>query len=196
MTSFLLAALVLLDVGLLACFYFLNRRQEANIELIEELAQERLLLTELRSSVQEELESAQFKAKEALNHITKIATEAELEVKNGGSTIARELEGVVGQLTEKFEIPLKDLAKRTGYLENLLRKVDTEKRVLKNLIGRSEEVIRFYDDKVPYEQVIEEIESKKYSDARALLAKGLTVENISSELNMSISEVKAVAGFR
>ncbi len=194
MTGFLLATLVILDIGLLACFFFLNRRQEAHIELIEELTEERRLLSDIRSSVQEELESAQFKAKESLNRVTQIAAEAEHEVKNGGATIATELEGVVGQLTERFETPLKDLAKRTGYLENLLKKVDVEKRVLKNLLGRSEEVIKFFDDKVPYEQVMAEIEDKKYSDARALLAKGLPVNTVSAELNMSISEVKAVAG--
>jgi signal transduction histidine kinase len=194
MTGFLLGTLVLLDVGLLVCFFFLNRRQEAHIELIEELSEERRLLTDLRASVQEELEAADKKARESLNQVTRIAAEAEHEVKNGGASIASELEGVVGHLTERFESPLKDLAKKTGYMENLLRKVDTEKRVLKNLLGRSEEIIKFFDDKVPYEQVIDEIENKKYTDARALLAKGLPVSDVSIELNMSISEVKAVAG--
>jgi hypothetical protein len=194
MSAFLLTILVLLDVVLLACFFFLNRRQEAHIELIEELSEERRLLSELRRSVQEELESAQVKSRESIGMVTRLAAEAEHEVKNGGATIAKEMEGVVSHLTEKFESPLKELTRRTGYLETVLRKVEVEKKVLKNLIARGEKVIRFFDDKVPYEQVLHEIEETKYSDARALLAKGIERDEIAKQLGMSVSEVKAVAG--
>jgi hypothetical protein len=194
MTTFLLVSLILLDLGLLAAVFFLNRRQEAHIELVEELTEERRLLGELRSSVHEELEAAQGKARDTLERVTRIAAEAEHEVKTGGHTIAQEMESVVSQLTVRFENPLKELAKKQAYVETLLRRVDKEKLTLQKLVQRGEKICRFFDDRVPYEEVLEEIEDKKYADARSLLAKGEAPASVARELGMSESEVRLVAG--
>jgi len=194
MTTILLIALILLDVGLLGGVIFLSRRQEAHLELVEELTEERRLITELRASVQEELEAAQSTARATLEQARRLATEAEQEVKSGGHTIAQEMEAVVDGLTVRFEEPLKELSRKQAYLESLLRRVDQEKSVLTKLIARGEKICRFFDDRVPYEEVLEEIEDKKYADARSLLARGKTPAVVAGELGMSESEVRLVAG--
>src|SRR4051812_21243560 len=112
MTTLLLAALILLDFGLLAAVFLLSRRQDAQLELVEELTEERRLLGELRTSVQEELEAAQVKARATLDKAMRLATEAEQEVKTGGHTIAQEMEAVAGQLAARFEAPLKELTRK------------------------------------------------------------------------------------
>lgn len=194
MTTVLLVALVLLDMALLAVVFFLNRRQETHIELVEELTEERRLLTELRTSVQEELEAAHGKARETLEKATRLAAEAEQEVKSGGHTIAQEMNAVADQMTARFEEPLKDLARKQTYLESLLRRVDQEKTVLAKLISRGEKICKFFDERVPYQEVLEEIEDKKYADARSMLAKGKAPHAVAVELGMSESEVRLVAG--
>ena len=194
MTTILLVSLVLLDMALLAAVFFLNRRQEAHIELVEEMTEERRLLTELRQSVHEELEAAHGKARETLDKATRLAAEAEQEVKSGGQTIATEMEAVAATLTERFAEPLKELGKKQSYLESLLRRVDQEKTVLAKLISRGEKICKFFDERVPYQEVLEEIEDKKYSDARSLLAKGKAPGAVALELGMSESEVRLVAG--
>ena len=195
MTTFLLAALILLDLGLLAAVFFLNRRQEAHGELVQELSEERRLLGELRTTVQEELEAAQSRAREMINKVTRLATEAEQEVKAGGQTLAHEMEAVVTELSGRFEQPLKDLGRKQSYLENLLKRVDSEKLLLQKLIARGEKICKFFDERVPYEEVLHEIADKKYVDALSLLAKGTTPAQVAAELGMSESEVRLVAGF-
>lgn len=194
MTTFLLIALILLDIGLLAAVFFLNRRQDAQLELVEELTEERRLLSEMRTNVQEELEAAQFKARETLDKAMRLATEAEMEVKSGGKTIASEMELVVSDLADKFEKPLKEIATRQAYLETLLRRVDEEKTVMQKLIARGEKICKFFDSRVSFEEVLAEIEDKKYSDARSMLARGKTPASIAKELGLSESEVRLVAG--
>jgi len=194
MTTFLLIALILLDIGLLAAVFLLNRKQDAHMEMVEELTEERRLLGELRTNVQEELEAAQFKARETLDKAMRLATEAELEVKSGGKTIAFEMESVVTDLADKFEKPLKEIATRQAYLETLLRKVDDEKAIMQKLIARGEKICRFFDSRVSFEEVMEEIEDKKYSDARSMLARGKSPISIAKELGLSESEVRLVAG--
>lgn len=194
MTTFLLIALILLDLALLAAVFLLNRRQDAHMELVEELTEERRLLSEMRTNVQEELEAAQFKARETLDKAMRLATEAEMEVKSGGQTIASEMQLVVSDLTDRFEKPLKEIATRQAYLETLLRRVDEEKSVMQKLIARGEKICRFFDSRVSFEEVLAEIEDKKYADARAMLARGKAPASIARELGLSESEVRLVAG--
>lgn len=194
MTTALLFVLLLLDVGLMAAVFFLNRRQDAHGALMEELTEERRLLAELRTSVQEELENAQGKARETLDKAMRLATEAEQEVKTGGTTIATELESVIGQLTGRFEEPLKELTRKQSYLESLLKRVEQEKAVLTKLVTRGEKIMKFFDQRVSVEQVLDEIEDKKYADARSLLARGKTPAVVASELGMTETEVRLVAG--
>jgi hypothetical protein len=174
--------------------YLLSRRRETHLELVEELTEERRLLAELRTVVQEELEAAQAKARSTLDKAVRLATEAEQEVKAGGQTIAKEMELVVAELTDRFSDPLKELSRKQSYLENLLRRVEDEKTSLQKLLARGEKICRFFDNRVPYEEVLAEIEDKKYADARLLLARGKAPGAVATELGMSETEVRLVAG--
>ena len=194
MTNLLLAALILMDLGLIVAVYLLSRRRETHLELVEELTEERRLLAELRTVVQEELEAAQAKARSTLDKAVRLATEAEQEVKAGGQTIAKELELVVAELTDRFSDPLKELSRKQSYLESLLRRVEDEKTSLQKLLARGEKICRFFDNRVPYEEVLAEIEDKKYADARLLLARGKAPGAVATELGMSETEVRLVAG--
>ena len=194
MTNLLLAALILMDLGLMVAVYLLSRRRETHLELVEELTEERRLLAELRTVVQEELEAAQAKARSTLDKAMRLATEAEQEVKTGGQTIAKEMELVVAELTDRFSDPLKELSRKQSYLESLLRRVEDEKTSLQKLLARGEKICRFFDNRVPYEEVLAEIEDKKYADARLLLARGKAPGAVATELGMSETEVRLVAG--
>ena len=194
MTNLLLAALILMDLGLIVAVYLLSRRRETHLELVEELTEERRLLAELRTVVQEELEAAQAKARSTLDKAVRLATEAEQEVKTGGQTIAKEMELVVAELTDRFSDPLKELSRKQSYLESLLRRVEDEKTSLQKLLARGEKICRFFDNRVPYEEVLAEIEDKKYADARLLLARGKAPGAVATELGMSETEVRLVAG--
>ena len=194
MTNLLLTALLLMDLGLMVAVYLLSRRRETHLELVEELTEERRLLAELRTVVQEELEAAQAKARITLEKAVRLATEAEQEVKTGGQTIAKEMELVVAELTDRFADPLKELSRKQSCMESLLRRVDDEKTSLQKLLARGEKICRFFDNRVPYEEVLAEIEDKKYADARLLLARGKAPGAVATELGMSETEVRLVAG--
>ena len=191
MTTILLAALIFLDLGLIVVVARLSQRRDSG-QL--ELAEERQLLGELRSSVKEELEAAQAKARTTLDKAMRLATEAEQEVKIGGQSLAQEMEQVAAQLAGQFDEPLRELGKRQTYLEALLRRIDNEKASLQKLLARGEKICRFFDNRVPYEEVLAEIEDKKYADARSLLARGKAPASIAAELGMSETEVRLVAG--
>jgi hypothetical protein len=195
MTTVLLVVLVLLDLALISVVFMQRRRgRDARLELVEELTEERRLLTELRSSVHEELEAAHGKARETLAIATRLAAEAEHEVKHGGSAIALEMEAVATQVAARFEEPVKELTRKQAAVEALLRRVEQEKSTVARLLARGEKLVKFFDERVPYEEVLEEIKDKKYADARALLARGKAPASVASELGLNESEVRLIAG--
>lgn len=194
MTTLLLVALVAADVFILVTLLRLKSRGDSAIEVALDMTEERRLLGELRQSVKEDLALAEAKARETLDKATKLAFEAEMEVKTGAQTITTELDQMVSQVAARLDEPVKEVGKKTQALDALLRRADKEKALLQGLIARGEKLAKFFDDKVPYQEVLEEIEDKKYQDARRLLAKGTSPRVVAQELNMSESEVRLVLG--
>ncbi len=194
MTTALMTVLVVLDLGLIAAILLINRRQGVQTDLLDEMNEERRLLSDLRETVKGELEAAQFKARETLDKAAKLAAEAEHEIKVGGSSLASEMEGVAAELSSRLDTPLKELTRKQNSMENLLRRIEQEKQVLTKLLQRGEKICRFFDNRVPYEEVLREIEDKKYADARSLLARGTSPSKVAHELGMSETEVRLIAG--
>ncbi len=194
MTPILLLALILIDILLIGLVLRLSRKQVVNIEVLSDLTEERRLLTDLRQSVRDELESASQKARDTLEKAARLAAEAELEVRTGGQSISKEVEAAIAAASQELAGPLKEFGRKQAGLEALLRRLDNEKSVLVKLLSRGEKLCQFFDERVPYEEVLAEIEDKKYADARALLARGKNAKVVAHELGLSESEVRLVAG--
>ncbi|NBQ53884.1 MAG: hypothetical protein EBU49_09925 [Proteobacteria bacterium] len=89
---------------------------------------------------------------------------------------------------------LAELAARQDQLQALLRKVEAEKNVLRKLLARAEMMCKALDEKAPFEEVLSEMREKKYTDARSLLTRGLSVARVATEVELSEAEVRLLAG--
>lgn len=194
MVTFLLVVLALLDFALISAILMLRKRQVTQISMIEDLTEERKMLSELRCTIQDELEIASSKNKENLNKVTHLAAEAEQEIKAGSDTLSKEMEKILLQLSSRFEEPLKELTKKQAAIEMLAKRIEEQKVILHKLVTRGEKVCQILDKKAPYQDVLSEIEDKKYSDARHLIAKGISPQKVAHELGLTESEVRLVAG--
>ena len=194
MITILLIGLVVLDAALLGIVLFMRREQAAHGMAIEELVEERKILEELRQAVHSDLEATQGRTRETMQKISKIAAEAEQEVKMGSASLAAELDSIMSQLSGRFEAPLKELSKKIQLMEKLVKQSQDERRLLGRALSRGEQLTGFFSSKIPYDEILSDIEDKKYVDARAMLAKGVTPESVAEELGMPIAEVRMVAG--
>ncbi len=191
MITVLLIILAVLDVALLGVVFMLSqRRSNATANHITEITEERHILTELRETVREELEAAHAKAAQVLAKSTKLAAEVESEVRTATAAIRQELENAAHEIAGRFAEPLAELEMRQNSLTKLYKQLDRQKDVLSRMLSKGEQITKFFDDKVPYQEVLAEIEEKKYDDARALLARGLDIAQVSSQLGMSPLEVR------
>lgn len=196
METAILIILAVLDVVLLGVVYVLGRRQIQPVDILRDLNEERRLLKELRQSVKEELEDGHRRSKEVLGRVSTIATEVEMEFRGGRDTLNKEMEEVLKEFSAKVEGLLGGLVKKQAMIEKLLKKVETEKTVLAKALDRGDKLARFFTQNVPYEEVLEEIEDKKYSDARELLSRGITPPEVAKYLGLPESEVKLIAAVR
>lgn len=194
MVTTLLILLTITDVILLGVIYLMSRRK-VNISgnMISEITEERHMLNELRESVREELLEASHKIKLATNEINRIAAEVEADAKGGATAIRTELESAATDLCQKFSEPLKELEIRQTALTKLYRQVEKQRELLLRTVNKGEQITKFFNSKIPYEDLLSEIEEKKYDDARALLAKGITTNEVAAQLGMSALEVKLLS---
>lgn len=194
MTTLLLVLLVVLDFVLLSVVYYMNRRQVAHVDLIAELSEERRLLNDLRSNVQDELKTAQVQNRHTLEKITILAAEAEQEVRSGSEELNKELSTAGERLSQQMARPLADASQKQVALEGLLRKLEQEKSLLQKTILRGERLFKLFDEKLPVGDVMSEMQDRRINDTRQLLAKGLAPQKVASELGISEAEVRLVAG--
>ena len=191
MVTTLLILLTVMDVVLLAVVFLMSRRK-GNIpsSLMAEITEERHMLNELRESVREELRDASLKIQSATKNINRIAAEVDADTKGVASAIRTELESAASELCSRFTAPLTELEARQTALIKLYKQIDRQKEMLARTVNKGEQITKFFNNKIPYEELLSEIEEKKYDDARALLAKGISSQEIASQLGMSTLEVK------
>jgi DNA-binding NarL/FixJ family response regulator len=194
MIGFMLAVLAVADVILVVAFLRLQKRQFDNQNVIRELTEERSLLADLRDSVRNELMAAQSQARATRDQVQVLATEAEQEVKRGVEQITREAEGIVSNIAGKLEKPFQELTNKQHFLMKLAKDAESQRELLSRVVTRAEHAAKLLQSAEKWEDIVEELESRRYHDIRAMLAKGLSTEKISKELGVSENEVRVVTG--
>ena len=194
MIGIMLAVLAVADVILVVAFLRLQKRQFDNQNVIRELTEERSLLADLRDSVRNELMAAQSQARATRDQVQVLATEAEQEVKRGVEQITREAEGIVSNIAGKLEKPFQELTNKQHFLMKLAKDAESQRELLSRVVTRAEHAAKLLQSAEKWEDIVEELESRRYHDIRAMLAKGLSAEKISKELGVSENEVRVVTG--
>jgi DNA-binding NarL/FixJ family response regulator len=194
MISIMLAVLVMADLILVVAFFRLQRRQFANQSIIRELMEERSLLANLRDNVRDELVSAQSQARALRDQVQVLATEAEQEVKRGVQQITQETQTIVNGIADKLERPFQELTNKQHFLVKLAKDAETQRELLSRVVTRAEYAAKLLQSAEKWEDIVEELESRRFKDIRAMLAKGLTPEKIASELGVSENEVRMITG--
>lgn len=196
MNNLLLIVLIGIDLILVGLvFIALRRRQTPDLlGLLKEIDQEQRVLRELRDSIRDELEGKHGEMKRIYDKVTVLATDAEMELKASSEFVGKEVGQVLEDARKQLEAPLEDLAKHRTRLSSLLQKSLQERQLLQKSMARAEKLSRFFDKRIPYQEVLEEIEDKKYMDARFLLSKGLSPQQVAKELSLPESDVQLIAG--
>ncbi len=196
MSAIILGILVVLDLFLLGIVYVLGKRQVQPLEIMQDLAEDRRMLKELRQVVKEELEDGLTRMRSMLERVNTLAAEVEIEIKSSRTSMNKEMEEVLGQFSDNVGKIVGQITRKQSSLEKITRGAEQQGMVLSKAIARGEKLAQFFNDRLPYEEVLEEIQDKKYSDARELLSKGMMPQEVARYLNMPEAEVSLIAAVR
>ncbi len=185
--------LLLIDTIMIAMIYQWMKNRVDPVEILKDVGQEKKELKRLRDEVTAELQQARSYNKQVLEKVSTIAAEIELEVKNYGDLLAKEMDGVVEKLKGELVAPLDTVKKRQVALDGLLKRSEQERKLLQRSLMRAEDLSRFFTEKLPYDEVLKELEDKKYADARFYLSKGMKPQEVAMELGIPESEVALIA---
>jgi len=191
----LVVALIVADVALLLVILKLNKRQTAHEASISDLTEERFLLKDMHDRMRSEIQLAETRQKELFNRFSHLAAEAEQEVSKINVGMRGSIEDISRQISVRFDDPLKELAQRQGALDLQYKKIKSERESIERAVTRAEELTRFFGKKDAYQGALDDIQDKKYEDARVLLSSGNSVEAVSKRLGMARSEVEMVKKF-
>jgi type I site-specific restriction endonuclease len=190
----LLALLFVADLFLVYFCFRLRARQNESVEAIKALSEERSMLLELRHQIRGELQAAQQQARSLKDQVQVLATEAEQEVRQGISDITREVEVIIGNVASKLDGPMSALEEKQHFVAKIARDAARERENLTLVVSRAEQLVRVLKSSGSWEDVVDELESKRVNDVRALLARGESHDKICRDFGISPQQIRIISG--
>ena len=81
-------------------------------------------------------------------------------------------------------------------LEKSIKTASEQEKTLSERLREVDRVLRTLDKSVPVEQILKDIQSEKYGEARELLNRGMDAPLISRKLGLSLNEVALISHMR
>ncbi|RZA11009.1 MAG: hypothetical protein EOP10_33780 [Proteobacteria bacterium] len=196
MNTTLLVVLIAVDFILIGLVLIALRRKKetpATVGILRELDHEHRLIKQMREAVREDLAMKHSEMKALYEKVAMIATETDMELKSGAQSLQSEMEHVMADARQRLDDYLEQIDKRRTGLSGLVKKAAEERQMLQKALSRGEKLTKFFDSTVPYQDVLEELEDKKYVDARHMLARGILPAQVARELGLQEAEVQLIA---
>jgi len=192
--TFAVICLAILDLGILLGFFYYFKKNQDHAEVLEALTEERVAMKGIKEEILGEINEARQKTQKQISRFQQLAAEVEQDAKNGKDLMKQSLEELLGEFSRKLEEPLRELSRRQNSLEQLLKKAARERLNLSQSLQKGESLSRFFNKEIPYEDLLKDIELKKYEDARKLIGQGYPPDQIARELGMRTPEIELLKG--
>lgn len=194
MNTLFLSAIIGFDILLVLGMIFILRKQKGTDAALSDLTAEREILSQLQSSMKHTIDNTNSEQKSLLQKLSQMAAEIEQDVASKQAGIGDNLEIITNELASQFEEPLRELTRKQNALATLYKKIRIERNETEQAIKKAGQILKFFDEKIPYDEILSELEDKKYMDARRLLSKGVSASQVSERLGLAVSEVEMMEG--
>lgn len=103
---------------------------------------------------------------------------------------------ILEDLSDRTDKQVKDLCaiieRKSREVERSIVKADEQIAKINQSMQKSLEVADIFQDKIPHDEIIERKKNQKYIDAAILAHRGMSVEEISSKVDLSIAEIEFI----
>lgn len=178
------------------CFRWLSSGKRLREKEFARLDTERIELLELQAALTHDLQAAKQLSSEAVQKLAHLGAEANAE----WNEMANKVESLTSELAQKLEevstAQLHQLNKTRLSVDKSLKDSIQINAKLVDTMQSAQRILKFFDQNIPAEQIIKDLQAEKYSEARKLLEQGMDASQIAKKLSMPLSEVSLIAGFR
>lgn len=192
MLTFLLFILLIMDLVLIAGIFLYLKYNKNQAVVLESLTEERIAIKRIRTGFDEALTEGLQEMGKKLDEFRQLSAETERETKTARTQIREALDEVLIEFGSRLEEPLTELSRRQNSLEGTIKLSEKQKSILLEGIKKGEILAKFFHQEIPYDQLLKDIELKKYDDARKLLSRGLPGEQVARELGLRPAEVDLI----
>ncbi|MDD9950335.1 MAG: hypothetical protein OXT67_02095 [Zetaproteobacteria bacterium] len=182
------------DLLLLAAIFYFRRGRVIDKQLLHDITEEHRRTHELMHKVKEEIMLAHDNENSKMRQMNQLAAETEQSLENfrlESEQLWRqqvtEMEQVIDQIIEKSKLTQVDLS---VCLEKSKRCRDRLNRSLQ----RAETLAQFFSKDIPYDQIMRDIEMKKYEEAKRMLREGYDRQSVAAEVGLSMTEIDLIEG--
>lgn len=190
----LLIALVVTDLVLAFMVFRLKGRWQTHDDILSDITEERQMISRLQKSLKDEVKEYENEFKSIYKKVGLIAAQVEQETALGNRAISEQLRGIVEDAKAQVSAPVEELTLKQRAIEDLLVKIDQEKSRLAKVVVRGEKILSCLAEGAPLEEFVKDLEQKKYSDARQLVAQGMAPDQVAAEIGLSVAEVQMIRG--
>lgn len=193
MESILLLILIFADLLLFLYVYKSSRsRGYSTHQLVLDIKEERRIVEELKVHLSDQIAQSKIEINKLAEKVTAMIAETEMDHEQVKKMVTEGSKELVDEFEHRVFEPLELIKKKYDQVERAVDKLRREKEFLLSAIKRAETLAKFFNKKIPYEELLEEIEDKKYLDARRLVSKGMSAKEVADSLNLTESEVKMI----
>lgn len=190
MSTLVLAAIIGFDILLVFGMLMLMKQQKGTDLAISDLTAERELISSLSSKMKADISKTTIEQKSMMSRLSQIAAEIEKEVSSQKDGLGANLDLITTELAKEFEAPLRELTRKQNALAGLYKKLKHERIEAERVAQKASQLVKFFNEKVPYDEILSELEDKKYVDARRLLSKGVRPQDVSQRLGLPLAELE------
>lgn len=194
--TILIAALIVFDAVLLFLYLKKDKKSTDALAVLKEVHREKTELVRLKDQLKAELAEQKDQHRKQMTKITAIAAEMDMDVQTFKDTIGQDLDQMLTGFTAKCEEQQNKARKHNFALEAMIKSCDEQHKLLLRSIKRAERLTKFFAKDLPYEDIIADLTTKKYQDARAMMTSGVPAHQVARELGLTDSELQVMAKAR
>lgn len=175
------------------CFQWLASGKKLREKQFEVIDSERKELQSLQQKVSSELQRAQILAGDTLEKLTLLGSQVNAEWNEMSLKTKETTAEVVEHVKQLIDSQLSQLTESRLSVEKTLSTAQHRSQQLGDVLKKCQGLLKFFDKSVPADEIVKQLQSDKYSEARQMLLNGQSASLVSKKLGISLSEVSLLA---
>lgn len=191
-----LLLLALEAVFFLAIFRWLSDGRRQRERDFATLDRERGELLTLQDSLRRETQAAHALAHDTVERLNLLGAQVHAEWGDMENQLRKTLDEVASQTRETLDTHVENVVRHRMALEKVVNDAHHHEKKLTDTLKKSERILRFFDKSVSIDDVLKDIQTEKYAEARSLMQGGVDASAIARKLGLSLNEVVLLSHLR